>query len=143
MITDSVAVALLAVLGALGWLAVRRVRLVRGGGVRVLARRPAAGWRPGMGRYEGNLFAWYRLNGLRAGPDVVLDRTSLAIAHRRPRAASDGAVVPAGATVLRVEAGCTGAAGTELAMSADVLTGFQSWLEAGPPGTTTGYRQAS
>jgi len=31
----------------------------------------------------------------------------------------------------------------ELAMAPGVLTGFLSWLEAGPPGRSTGYRQAS
>jgi hypothetical protein len=31
----------------------------------------------------------------------------------------------------------------ELAMSPGVLTGFLAWLEATPPGRSTGYRQAS
>ena len=31
----------------------------------------------------------------------------------------------------------------ELAMAPGVLTGFLSWLEAAPPGRSTGYRQAS
>ena len=85
----------------LGYLAIRRVRLMRGGGVDVCLRRPgpgrrpvrvsrdaAAGWHFGVGRYQGNEFAWYRLTSLRPGATAVLDRTdsrSSSAATPRPR----------------------------------------------------------
>lgn len=130
----------------LGYLAVRRVRLMRGGGVDVcLRRRPAAvrdasaGWHFGVGRYQGDELAWYRLTSLRPGPTVVVDRTHLEIVDRRAPAAAETYALPAASSVLR----CRGRGmELELAMAPGVLTGFLSWLESTPPGRT-GYRQAS
>jgi hypothetical protein len=135
----------------LGYLAFRRVRLMRGGGVDVcLRRRPAgisrarsgdgtAGWHFGVGRYRGNELAWFRLTSLRPGPTVVVDRTELEIVDRRIPAGPEAYVIPHGASVLlcRIRG-----IEMELAMAPGVLTGFLSWLEATPPGRT-GYRQAS
>jgi hypothetical protein len=142
---------LVACLG-LGYLAFRRVRLMRGGGVDVcLRRRPAvgsrraskdasAGWHFGVGRYRGNELAWFRLTTFRLGPTVVLDRTELEIVDRRaPSGAEIYALSPA-ASVLRCRAR---GVNLEIAMAPGVLTGFLSWLEATPPGLNTGYRQAS
>jgi hypothetical protein len=141
-------VGLLLLLGtvALGYLAVRRVRLMRGGGVDLCLRRRRAvrdategrGWHFGVGRYRGDELAWRRLTSFRPGPGVVIDRTDLQILARRPPSIAESYVIPAARVVLR----CRSAGEEmELAMSPGVLTGFLAWLEASPPGST--YRQAS
>jgi hypothetical protein len=129
----------------LGYLAFRRVRLMRGGGVDVcLRRRPAsrdiaAGWHFGVGRYRGNEFAWFRLTSFRPGPTAVVDRTELEIIDRRTPSGTEAYVIPQGASVLLCRVDGTE---LELAMGPGVLTGFLSWLEAAPPGRT-GYLHAS
>ena len=137
-----VVVLLVALVGL--WLAVRRVRLVRGGGVDVsLRRRPRspgrAGWQGGVGRYRGDELAWFRLLSLWPGPTVVGDRTLLEIVDRRPPTPAEVDALPAAGIVLCCR---TPARTLELAMGPGVLTGFLAWLEATPPGRT-GYRQAS
>lgn len=131
----------------LAYLTFRRVRLMRGGGVDVcLRRRPdasrdtGAGWHFGVGRYRGNQLAWHRLTSFRPWPTVVLDRTELEIVDRRTPGPAETYALPPGASVLRCRS--TGAQ-LELGMAPGVLTGFLSWLEASPPGRSTGYRQAS
>jgi hypothetical protein len=136
----------------LGYLAFRRVRLMRGGGVDVcLRRRPArvsrlrsrdatAGWHFGVGRYRGDELAWFRLTSLRPGPTVVVDRTELEIVDRRIPENAEAYVIPQGASVLQCR---IRGVDLELAMAPGVLTGFLSWLEAIPPGRTGGYRRAS
>ncbi len=127
--------------------AIRRVRLLRGGGVDVGLRRcfvgsetSGAGWQIGVGRYRGDELAWYRLTSLRPGPALVIDRTALEIVDRRPRSGAEAYAIPEADVVLRCR---TEGADVEIAMAPGVLTGFQSWLEATPPGRSTGYRQAS
>jgi Protein of unknown function (DUF2550) len=132
----------------LGYLVVRRVRLMRGGGVDVcLRRRPVsaggdatAGWHFGVGRYRGNELAWYRLTSLRLGPSIVLDRMLLEIVERRTLAEGEVYAIPQADSVLYCR---SGGAEVEIAMAPGVLTGFLSWLEAAPPGRSTGYRQVS
>jgi hypothetical protein len=127
-------------------LLVRRVQLLRGGGVDVSLRRrlvasaSGTGWQVGVGRYRGDELCWYRLTSLRPGPTLVIDRTALEIVDRRPRSGAEGYAIPQAEVVLRCR---TGGADVEVAMAPGVLTGFQSWLEAAPPGRSTGYRQAS
>jgi hypothetical protein len=143
-----VSILLLGVCLCLGYLAVRRVRLMRGGGVDAcLRRRPAAvardasaGWHFGVGRYRGNELAWYRLTSLRPGPTVVVDRTDLEIVNRRAPTDAETYAIPQAAAVLHCRAR---GVDLELAMAPGVLTGFLSWLESAPPGRSTGYRQAS
>lgn len=125
---------------------------MRGGGVDVcLRRRPVspsrfgsrdvtAGWHFGVGRYRGNEFAWYRLTSFRPGSTIVLDRTDLEIVDRREPLETEAYAIPHAASVLRCR---VNGADLELAMAPGVLTGFLAWLEARPPGLTTGYRQAS
>lgn len=146
-------VGILLLLGCLmlGYLAFRRVRLLRGGGVDVCLRRRSAvlswavprdsvaGWHVGVGRYRGDELAWYRFMSLRPGVTAVVDRTDLEILDRRAPTGQESDAVPPGAMVLRCRAG---GEDVELAMPPDALTGFLSWLEAGPPGRSTGYRQA-
>jgi hypothetical protein len=154
VLSTSAAILLLLACLAVGYLAVRRVRLMRGGGVDVCLRRGAgregwlrlraaprdagAGWHFGVGRYRGDQLAWYRLTSFRIGPTVVVDRTELQIVERRPPAALETYALPQAASILTAR---SGGADVEIAMTPDVLTGFLAWLEAGPPGRT-GYRQA-
>jgi hypothetical protein len=143
-----VSIALLIACVCLGYLAFRRVRLMRGGGVDVcLRRRPvllskdkdvSAGWHFGVGRYRGNELAWYRLTSLRPGPTVVVNRSELEIVDRRPPEPGEAYAIPQATSVLVCRlAGHT----LELAMAPGVLTGFLSWLESAPPGRT-GFQRA-
>jgi Protein of unknown function (DUF2550) len=137
----------------LAYLVVRRVRLMRGGGVDVcLRRRPphaagravtkdaSAGWHFGVGRYRGDELVWYRLTSLRLGPSTVLDRMDLEILDRRSLAEAEVYALPQADSVLQCR---SGGADLEIAMAPGVLTGFLSWLEAAPPGRNPGYHQAS
>jgi hypothetical protein len=151
MVVEIVLVVVAAVLLLLALVALRRLQQLRRGGVDVALRRappadagvPSAaddqrGWHSGIARYRGEEFRWYRVSGLRSGPNVVLDRLEVEIVDRRPPRATE--LHAPGVTVLRAR---TASGSYELAMGADVLTGFSSWLESIPPGRTTGYRQAS
>lgn len=155
VVVEIVLVVVAAVLLLLALIALRRLQQLRRGGVDVALRRaprtdpagtdaaPTAvedqrGWHSGIARYRGDQFRWYRVSGLRSGPNVVLDRFDVEIVDRRPPRPTE--LHAPGATVLR----CRTSQGVyELAMSVDVLTGFSSWLESTPPGRSTGYRQAS
>ncbi|TDQ65235.1 uncharacterized protein DUF2550 [Actinomycetospora succinea] len=143
MIAELAAIVVLAVLLVILFLLLRRIRLLRRGGVDVALREKRVpddgrGWHSGLGRYRGNEFRWYRITGLSSGANVVLDRTRLEIIDRR--APRDGEMHPPGSTVLTCR---DGDRQWELAINADALTGFSSWLESTPPGRSTGYRQAS
>jgi hypothetical protein len=136
-------VLLLAALVTVVALVVRRLRLLRGGGVDVSLRRrvvgDGAGWHVGVGRYRGDELCWFRLTSLWPGPTVVVDRTVLEIVDRRTPTEAEVDAIPAAGIVLRCR---TPTRTLELAMAPGVLTGFLAWLEATPPGRT-GYRQAS
>lgn len=120
-----------------GACAIRRLRVIREGGVRVALRTKlgagTGGWRLGIGHYRGDQFFWYRVAGVNTKPDRVIQRAGLEIEGRREPNVTESYAMPADATVLR----CRGRDGElELAMDADVLTGFLSWLESAPPGRT-------
>lgn len=144
-ISEIVGVALLLVCLVLGGLAVRRLRLIRAGGVDVSLRRvresapeSTRGWNLGVARYRADEFVWYRVISLGARENVVLRRHELEITERRRPGSSEEYVLPSDATVLRCR---DGRRTVELAMTSDALTGFLSWLEATPP--RYGFRQAS
>ncbi len=126
-------------LAALGLLAlfVRRRLLTRNGGTFELSHRVrpgqgGRGWVLGLGRYEGNLLQWFRIFSFRPTPHLVWQREDLQyLSTREPTSAE--AVALFGGHVVVV---CTLRGGSiDLAMSPDALTGFQSWLEASPPGS--------
>jgi hypothetical protein len=136
-ITLVVGAALLLVAAVLVWLAVRRLRALRSGGVHAALRiRPddaAKGWHLGVGRYQGDEFVWFRVLSLRPGPDRVISRSALEIADRRDPSGSELYSMPPSSRVLRFRE--TGSeSDIEIAMSPDALTGFLSWLESAPPG---------
>ena len=141
-----VAVALLLIVVVLVTLVIRRLRLIRSGGVDVWQRRVRAsaptstrGWNLGVLRYRGEEIAWFRVISLSGGAEVRLSRRQIEITERRGPGPSEEFVLPSDATVLRCR---DGGRTVELAMSQDVLTGFLSWLEATPPGNFN-HRQAS
>ncbi|MGH3845910.1 MAG: DUF2550 domain-containing protein [Pseudonocardiaceae bacterium] len=120
-------------------LALRRLRIVRQGGIDVALRSrfnaAGRGWHQGVGRYWGNDFAWFRVASLRSGPDRLLDREQLEIVERRGLTAPESYAMPSGAVVLRCR---TGVDELELAMRQDTVTGFLSWLESAPPRSRRG-----
>jgi hypothetical protein len=127
----------LAVAG-LVWVAWRRIRKLRAGGIDVALRArtddSARGWHWGIAHYRGEELAWYRVLSLRSGPHWVFNRGELEIGKRREPSFAEGYTMPTGATVLVL----TGLGPTmEVAMGPDALTGFLSWLESAPPGRST------
>ena len=118
-------------------LAWRRLRALRVGGIDVALRdergESARGWHLGIAHYRGEEFAWHRVLSLRSGASRVFGRGDVEIATRREPSQAEAYVVPAGATVLTLSGAETN---LELAMGADALTGFLSWLESAPPGSS-------
>lgn len=127
---------LLLVAAVLVWLAVRRLRALRSGGVHAALRTrlddSGKGWHLGVGRYQGDEFVWFRVLSLRPGPDRIISRSTLEIADRRDPSGSELYSMPPSSRVLRFRE--TGVTESEIAMSPDALTGFLSWLESAPPG---------
>jgi hypothetical protein len=135
-ITGYIGLVLIALAVVLACYALRRFRLLREGGIHVALRRriddSGRGWHFGVGRYRGDEFVWYRVLGMRSGPDQVIPRGGLEIGDRRTPSGPESYAIPANSTVLR----CTDKIGElELAMGQDALTGFLSWLESSPPGS--------
>ena len=135
-VLDAVGLALLlALLYGIG-LIVRRRLLARHGGTfelsyRMRTTRSGRGWLLGIGRYSGDDLEWFRIFSLSPRPRCVWRRDRLAYASRREPAGAEEVSLYGGHVVV----GCTyGGDQIELAMSEASLTGFQSWLEAGPPG---------
>jgi Protein of unknown function (DUF2550) len=134
---DAVGLVLLCVLLYGLALVVRRRALARHGGTfelsyRARSRKAGRGWLLGLGRYSGERLEWFRIFSLSPRPKRVWDRADLEYAGRRE---------PEGVEELSLYADhvvvwCTTVDGElELAMGPDSLMGFQSWLEAMPPGT--------
>ena len=136
-ITVVIGAVLLLAAAVLVWLAFRRLRALRSGGVHAALRTrlddSGKGWHLGVGRYQGDEFVWFRVLSLRPGPDRVITRSALEIADRRDPSSPELYSMPPSSRVVRFrEAGA--AADVEIAMSPDALTGFLSWLESAPPG---------
>lgn len=130
------ALLVLVVLYGLG-LIVRRRLLSRHGGTfelsyRVRREHAGRGWLLGLGRYSGESLEWFRYFSLWPGPKRVLQRSEVTyVDSRAPEGAEEMSLYPE-----HVVISCTTLTDEiELAMSPASLMGFQSWLEAGPPGT--------
>jgi len=137
VLLDVVGVLLALVLLYGAGLIVRRRWLSRHGGTfelscRVRSGRTGRGWLLGLGRYSGESLEWFRYFSLWPRPKLVLERSRLTFVGRRePEGAEQMSLYPD-----HVVISCTTPTGVvELAMSPASLMGFQSWLEAGPPGT--------
>lgn len=130
------ALLLLCVLYGAG-LIVRRRLLSRHGGTFELSHRhrmdrPERGWVLGMGRYSGETLEWFRVFSLSPRPKKTWSREELEYDGRREPLGAEHASLYPDHLVIR----CQSPDGlVELAMSVSSLTGFQSWLEAMPPGT--------
>lgn len=118
-------------------LIVRRRWLSRHGGTFELSyrqdrSRPGRGWVLGIGRYNGEALEWFRIFTLDPRPRRTWCRERLVYSGRRAPEGPEQLSLYEGHVVVT----CTLAgAPVELAMSEASLTGFQAWLEAGPPGT--------
>lgn len=118
-------------------LIVRRRVLSRNGGTfelsyRVRSERAGRGWLLGLGRYSGETLEWFRIFSLSPRPKRIWQRSTMSYAGRRdPVGAEQMSLYPDHVVLV-----CRTPDGEiQLAMSPSSLTGFQSWLEAGPPGS--------
>jgi len=117
-------------------LIVRRRALSRNGGTFELSHRyrgssDQRGWMLGLGRYSGETLEWFRVFTLSRRPKRSWRRDELTYDGRREPVGTEQASLYPDHLVIR----CQSPDGeVELAMSASSLTGFQSWLEAKPPG---------
>ncbi|WP_134766258.1 DUF2550 domain-containing protein [Nocardioides sp. 1609] len=118
-------------------LVVRRRLITRHHGTIELSHRvrpsgDGRGWVLGVGRYSGERLEWFRLFSLSPRPKRVWAREALSYDGRRaPLGTEQMSLYPDHVVIV-----CQSAAGeVELALGAASLTGFQSWLEARPPGT--------
>lgn len=120
-------------------LVVRRRLLSRHGGtfelsLRVRPEKAGRGWLLGLGRYSGDSLQWFRIFSLSPRPKRVWCRDALSYTGRREPAGAERMSLYPEHTVVRCRFGDTD---LELAMAPSSLMGFQAWLEAAPPGTTT------
>jgi Protein of unknown function (DUF2550) len=99
--------------------------------VRLDWREPGKGWTFGVARYTGDRIEWFRAFSLSPRPRHVFVRRDLQVRGRRVPEGAEAYAVLANALVL--ECGLRGRP-LELAMSAEAVMGFMSWLEAAPPG---------
>jgi len=123
---------------ALGAVAARRRWLLGSGAIDMsLQWRPARGgrgWALGVARAADEELSWFRIVALRLRPSRTFPRCGLeVISHRTPHGAESWAV-QSGAVIVECQVS-TGP--LRLAMSAEALTGFLSWLESAPPGCAT------
>lgn len=136
VVLDVLGALLLAFLCYVVALVVRRRLLARHGGTfelshRVRPTRAGRGWLLGIGRYSGERLEWFRIFSLSPRPKRTWDRSQLTfLVRREPEGAEEHALYP---DHLVVELGSREGV-IELAMSPESFTGFQSWLEARPPG---------
>jgi len=136
-VLDAVGLVLLLVLLYGIALIVRRRWLCRHGGTFELSYRaredhPGRGWQLGIGRYSGSRLEWFRIFSLSHRPKHLWSRDPLTFSgRRRPQGAEEMSLYDGHVVVM-----CTYRdEQVELAMSEASLTGFQAWLESGPPGT--------
>ncbi|GIE79743.1 hypothetical protein Aph02nite_56930 [Actinoplanes philippinensis] len=125
-------VALLALLFAIFF---RRRLLMLGGGtirlqVHINTIVPGRGWSPGLGQFVGDELRFHRMFSLAIRPKRVLDRRFLTVEERRLPAGPERLAMPGHWVVLRCR---TADSEIEIAMADTTVTGFLSWLEAGPP----------
>lgn len=136
-IIDSSGVLLLLVVLYGAALIVRRRLITYHGGTFELSHRvrplgDGRGWVLGVGRYSGERLEWFRVFSLAPRPKRVWERESLSYdGSREPFGAEQMSLYP-DHVVIRCQ---VSSRAVELAMSPASLTGFQSWLEAKPPGT--------
>jgi Protein of unknown function (DUF2550) len=114
----------------------RRRLLMLGGGtirlqVRVSTMVPGRGWSSGVGQFVGDELRFHRMFSFGFRPKRVLNRRLLTVECRRLPGGPERLTMPGHWVVLLCS---TGPAHLEIAMAESTVTGFLSWLEAGPPG---------
>lgn len=130
------ALLLLAVLYGLA-LVIRRRAISRHGGTfelsyRVRPHGGGRGWVLGLGRYSGERLEWFRVFSLAPRPKRSWPRESLSYDGSREALTAERMSLYPDHVVIHCQ---TPDGEVELALSQASLTGFQSWLEARPPGT--------
>ena len=113
----------------------RRLLMVGGGTIRVQVRVstmvPGRGWSTGIGRFVGDEFRFHRMFSFGWRPKRILDRRLLTVDERRLPEGPERLAMPGDWIILACS---SGASRIEIAMAESTVTGFSSWLEAGPPG---------
>ena len=125
-----------ALLALLFLLFFRRRLLMAGGGtirlqVRVTTMVPGRGWSAGVGQFIGDELRFYRIFTFSIRPKRVLNRRTLTVGARRLPEGPERLILPGDSIIL---ACTTPDSPVEIAMAESTVTGFSSWLEAGPPG---------
>ncbi len=118
-------------------LVVRRRVISRHGGTfelsfRVRPHGDGRGWVLGLGRYSGERLEWFRVFSLAPRPKRRWARETLSYDGSREPSGTEQMSLYPDHVVIHCQ---TPDGEIELAMSTASLTGFQSWLEARPPGT--------
>ena len=90
------------------------------------------GWILGLGRYNGEQLEWFRVFSLAPRPKRSWPREALSYDGSREALGAEQMSLYPDHVVIRCR---TRDGEVELALSPASLTGFQSWLEARPPGT--------
>jgi hypothetical protein len=99
--------------------------------VRVTSVVPGRGWSTGIGQFVDDELRFHRMFSFGIRPKRVLTRQGLAVENRRLPEGPERLTMPGHWVILR----CTSQhAPIEIAMAETTVTGFLSWLEAGPPG---------
>jgi hypothetical protein len=114
----------------------RRRLLMAGGGTirlqfRVTTMVPGRGWSSGIGRFAGDELQFHRMFSFGIRPKRVINRRSLRVDQRRLPEGPERLTMPGHWIILACTSGTTP---IEMAMAESTVTGFSSWLEAGPPG---------
>ena len=133
---DLAGIILLLVLSYALALVIRRRVLSRHGGTfelshRVRSDRAGRGWVLGLGRYSGETLEWFRVFSMAPGPKRAWAREELSYDGRRAPLGAEQVSLYPDHVVIHCQ---TSTGEVELALSPASLTGFQSWLEARPPG---------
>lgn len=135
LIIEWIAIGLGLLLATIVLLFARRAYFARAGGtircdLRVSTLLVGRGWSPGFARFVGDEMRWYRIFSFALRPKRVLSRRGLTVASRRLPEGQERLTMPADWIILR----CVGhQAPVEIAMALSTVTGFSSWIEAGPP----------
>ena len=138
-IADAAGVILLLVLCYAVALVVRGRLIPRKGGTFARSHGAGAaptgrGWVLGVGRYSGESLEWFRIFSLSPRPRRTWRRTGLTYLGRRDPEGNEQMSLYADHVIVT----CASDRGDiDLAMSPSSLVGFQSWLEAAPPGQGT------
>jgi hypothetical protein len=112
----------------------RRLLMVNGGTIRLQVRVstmvPGRGWSSGIGQFVGDELRFHRMFSFAFRPKRVLNRRVLTVEQRRLPEGPERLNMPGHWVILRCGVGATQ---VEIAMAESTVTGFLSWLEAGPP----------